>query len=110
MRAAGTDLINHQRFLDTAEAHRYELIQELNTIHAHDVRFEDDTARSVDLESEQRTRVNPEFWQRLQSFSFSPAPVSERLIAASGLLLILAAWLGAALFLLRVVSDRAGKA
>jgi len=107
MRVAGTDLLNHQRFLDAAETHRFNLIQELNSIHAHELRFEDDAARSVDFEAEQRTRVNPEFWQRLQSFSFAPSPSAERLTAAGRLLLILAAWLAAALLLLRAASIRA---
>ncbi|ALO47544.1 ABC transporter permease [Pseudohongiella spirulinae] len=110
MRAAGTDLINHQRFLDAAEAHRFALIQELNTIHAHELSFEDDAARSIDFEAEQRTRVSPEFWQRLQSFSFSPAPVPERLSAATPLLLALFLWLIAALVLVRRAAGRAGEA
>jgi ABC-2 type transport system permease protein len=110
MRAAGTDLINHQRFLDEAEAHRYALIQELNTLHAHELDFADDAQRSVNSEAEQRTRVNPEFWQRLQSFSFAPSAVSERLLSAAPLLLILLLWLMLATGLIRKIADKAGKA
>jgi ABC-2 type transport system permease protein len=110
MRTAGTDLINHQRFLDEAEAHRYALIQELNTLHAHELDFADDAQRSVNSEAEQRTRVNPEFWQRLQSFSFAPSAVSERLLSAAPLLLILLLWLMLATGLIRKIADKAGKA
>jgi len=94
MRAAGTDLINHQRFLEAAEAHRFALVQELNLLHLHELSFEDDAARSVDFEAESRTRISPDFWQRLQDFSFSPAPAMERVISALPLLLVLTLWLG----------------
>lgn len=97
MRSAGSDLLNHQRFLDAAEAHRFELIQELNEVHAHELSFADDSARSVDPEAEQRTRVDPEFWNRLQDFRFEPYPAGNRLAYASPLALILALWLMAAL-------------
>jgi len=110
MRAAGTDLINHQRFLDAAEAHRFALIQELNTIHVHELRFEDDSARSIDFEAEQRTRVSPEFWQRLQGFSFAPAPATDRLRTAAPLLLILLLWLGLSLLLAGRLAARVGEA
>ena len=110
MRAAGTDLINHQRFLDEAEAHRFALIQELNSLHANELAYADDAQRSVDYEAEQRTRVNPEFWQRLQSFNFMPSPVSERLTAASPLLLVLSLWLVLGFLLIRKIADKAGRA
>ncbi|MDP2286928.1 MAG: DUF3526 domain-containing protein, partial [Pseudohongiella sp.] len=110
MRAAGTDLINHQRFLDEAEAHRFALIQELNSLHANELAYADDAQRSVDYEAEQRTRVNPEFWQRLQSFNFMPSPVHERLAAASPLLLVLSLWLVLGFMLIRKIADKAGKA
>lgn len=110
MRAAGTDLINYQRFLDAAEAHRFTLIQEVNSLHAHELDYADDAARSIDHDAEQRTRVNPEFWQRLQSFSFMPSPVTERLLTASPLLVFLLLWLAIAVVLIRKIADKAGKA
>jgi ABC-2 type transport system permease protein len=110
MRAAGTDLINHQQFLDAAEAHRFELIQTLNTLHAHELRLVDDAARSVDPEAEQRTRVDPAFWQQLQSFNFVPTPAKERLLCASPLLLVLLLWLAAMLLLAAHITNRAGRA
>lgn len=109
MRSAGTDLNNHQQFLDAAETHRFELIQTLNTLHAHELRFEDDAARSVDPEAEQRTRVDPAFWQQLQSFNFKPIPAMDRLLSASPLMLVLLLWLGAMLLLVARISDKAGR-
>jgi ABC-2 type transport system permease protein len=110
MRTAGTDLINHQRFLDAAEAHRYALIQELNTLHTHEVRFEDDAARSGDYGAEAATRISAEFWQRLRSFSFTPLPELARITSALPLLLMLALWVGLSIAALRYVSNRAGEA
>jgi ABC-2 type transport system permease protein len=109
MRTAGTDLVNHQRFLDAAEAHRYALIQELNLLHVHELRWEDDTARSVDFAAESRTRIDPQFWQRLMSFSFTPSPAVERITSALPLLLMLALWVGLAVAALRYVSIKAGE-
>jgi len=108
MRTAGTDLINHQRFLDAAEAHRYGLIQELNTMHVHELRFEDDASRSVDFAAESRTRISPEFWQRLVSFSFTPAPARERIASALPLLLLLMVWVGVSAAALQYVGSKAG--
>jgi ABC-2 type transport system permease protein len=110
MRSAGTDLINHQQFLDAAEAHRFDLIQTLNTLHAHELRFEDDAARSVDPEAEQRTRVDPAFWQQLQSFTFVPSPANERLQSALPLMFVLLLWLGAMLLLAARITRKAGRA
>ncbi|MBC54278.1 MAG: ABC transporter permease [Gammaproteobacteria bacterium] len=110
MRSAGTDLINHQRFLDAAEAQRFELIQQINTVHANEVLFADDSARSVDHESEQRTRVSGDFWHRLQDFNFTPQPASDRLLAALPLGVVLALWLLAATVLIRRVARKAGEA
>jgi ABC-2 type transport system permease protein len=109
MRSAGTDLINHQRFLDAAEDHRFSLVQELNQLHAHELLFEDDAARSIDYAAESRTRIDPEFWQRLQSFSFSPSPALERITSAMPLLLVLLLWVGFSIAALRYVSVKAGE-
>ncbi|MEX2333286.1 MAG: DUF3526 domain-containing protein [Pseudohongiella sp.] len=109
MGTAGTDLINHQRFLDTAETQRFELIQSINTLHANEVHFADDSARSVDHEAEQRTRVSADFWQRLQGFAFSPRPVGERLASALPLILVMALWLMAAVVLINRVARKAGE-
>ena len=93
MSSAGTDLANHQQFLDAAEAHRFALIQGLNTLHAQELHYADDSARSRDPEAEQRTRVSNEFWSNLQTFDFTGAPPVERASRALPLLLALFAWL-----------------
>lgn len=93
MSSAGTDLVNHQLFLDAAEAHRFALIQGLNTLHAQELDYVDDSARSRDPEAEQRTRVSSEFWSNLQTFTFTGAPPVERARRALPLLLALFAWL-----------------
>jgi ABC-2 type transport system permease protein len=109
MRTAGTDLVNHQRFLDAAEAHRYGLIQELNLLHVHELRFEDDAARSADFAAESRTRISPEFWQRLNSFAFAPSPAGERIASALPLLFALGVWVGVSGAALRYVGGKGGE-
>jgi ABC-2 type transport system permease protein len=101
MTSAGTDLRNHQQFLDAAEAHRFALIQGLNTLHAEELDYADDSARSRDAEAEQRTRVSSEFWATLQQFDFTGAGAAERVVTALPLLLALFAWLIASAVLLR---------
>ena len=101
MTSAGTDLRNHQQFLDAAEAHRFALIQGLNTLHAEELDYVDDSARSRDAEAEQRTRVSSEFWTTLQQFDFAGTGAAERVRSALPLLLALFAWLSASALLLR---------
>lgn len=106
MRSAGTDLRNHQQFLDAAEAHRFALIQSLNTLHAEELDYADDSARSRDPQAEQRTRVSSEFWATLQDFDFAGASAAERVRAALPLLLGLLAWLLVSGALLRLAARK----
>lgn len=106
MAGAATDLENHVRFLEQAEAHRFDLVQRLNRLHAEDVRPEDDAARSRDSEAEQRTRVAAENWARMPDFSFTPATPQARVAAMTSGLGILALWLAAAVGLLVLASQR----
>lgn len=106
MSSAGTDLRNHQQFLDAAEAHRYALIQGLNTLHAEELDYADDSARSRDPEAEQRTRVSSEFWASLQAFDFPGAAAAERARTALPLLFALLAWLLASGLLLRTAARK----
>ena len=106
MAGAATDLENHVRFLEQAEAHRFDLVQRLNRLHAEDVRPEDDAARSRDSEAEQRTRVAAENWARMPDFSFTPATPQARVAAMIPGLGILALWLAAAVGLLVLASRR----
>jgi len=76
---AGTDLATHHRFLREAEALRYEFVQRLNALHAHELRYVDDIRRSSDPEAERRTRVSAANWSLLEAFRFQPAQAAERL-------------------------------
>ncbi|MDP2140689.1 MAG: DUF3526 domain-containing protein [Gammaproteobacteria bacterium] len=106
MSSAGTDLLNHQQFLDAAEAHRFNLIQGLNTIHAEELDYADDSARSRDQDAEQRTRVNSEFWSHLQEFDFTGTAPAQRAVSALTLLIALLLWLTASIIMLRSATAR----
>lgn len=97
LRAAGTDLDNHLRFLAAAEAHRFAFVQQLNRLHAAGVAFDDDARRSRDADAERRTRVAARHWATLPDFEFRPASATERAADARRPLALLVAWLAAAL-------------
>ena len=94
---AGTDLDNHHRFMREAEALRFRFVQALNRIHAEQLAYTDDIARSRDAEAERRTRVDPSAWRVLEEFRFRPASVATRLQSAAPALFMLLAWLSLAL-------------
>ncbi|WP_193069580.1 DUF3526 domain-containing protein, partial [Pseudomonas sp. K5] len=60
MAAAATDLRAHLGFLDQAEQHRYQLVQQLNQMQADEVSYADDTAK--DAGADQRKRVDSSQW------------------------------------------------
>lgn len=90
---AGTDLATHHRFLRESESLRFDFVQGLNDLHATELRYADDAARSSDPEAEQRTRVNAAAWQLLDSFRFAPDPAAERTARAALPLAMLLGWL-----------------
>lgn len=90
---AGTDLDNHHRFLREAEALRFSFVQALNRIHAEQLVYTDDIARSRDVDAERRTRVDPSAWRVLEDFRFGPTSAAARLQAAAPALLMLLCWL-----------------
>jgi ABC-2 type transport system permease protein len=94
---AGTDLDNHHRFMREAEALRFRFVQALNRIHAEQLAYTDDIARSRDAEAERRTRVDPSAWRVLEEFRFRPASAATRLQSAAPALFMLLAWLSLAL-------------
>lgn len=94
---AGTDLDNHHRFLREAEALRFRFVQALNRVHAEQLDYADDMARSRDAEAERRTRVDPSAWRVLEEFRFQPTSAAARLQAAAPALLMLLVWLASAL-------------
>lgn len=99
MVAAGTDLETHLRFLEQAEAYRFDLIQRLNTYHRDLLAFADDAKRSRDPEAERRTRIAAENWARLPDFRFTPASAHARHAELSAAFLALGGWLAFALVL-----------
>lgn len=99
MAGAGTDLETHLRFLQQAEAYRFDLIQRLNSYHRDLLSFADDASRSRDPDAERRTRVAAENWATLPDFHFQAPSADERRAAMAGAFLTLAAWLAAALLL-----------
>jgi ABC-2 type transport system permease protein len=93
MSAAGSDLRNHMRFLEQAEAYRFDLIQRLNGLHRDALTLADDAARSRDPEAERRTRISQANWAQLPDFRFTPPSPSEKVAAAATGLSWLAIWL-----------------
>ena len=90
---AGTDLATHHRFLREAEAVRFDFVQSLNRVHVEQLSYRDDINRSIDEESNRRTRMSAQNWAVLDEFSFQPAPADERLARAGAPLGMLSAWL-----------------
>lgn len=91
MAAAGTDLAGHRRFLDQAEAYRFDIVQRLNRLQADAVSYADDTAK--DAGADQRKRIARHHWDEIPKFAFTPATGSQLVRAALPGLLIVAAWL-----------------
>ena len=96
MIAAGTDLENHHRFMQAAEAHRFEFVQSLNRLHIERLSYEDDMRRSDDEAGNRRARVSADNWSLLPEFDFE-APAArdraDRALPSAGILLL---WFGLA--------------
>ena len=93
---AGTDLESHHRFLREAEAVRYNFVQSLNKVHATAVGYSDDINRSGNASAEARTRVSAENWAMLDTYSFKPTSLDQRMTVAATPLAILSVWLALA--------------
>ncbi|MEL7312753.1 MAG: DUF3526 domain-containing protein [Pseudomonadota bacterium] len=93
MRIAGSDLVNHHRFLREAETARYEFVQGLNKAHAERLSYEADINRNNGDAGWERARISADNWRVLQSFDFRPAPAPERVAAASTAVGWLALWI-----------------
>lgn len=109
MAGAATDLENHVRFLEQAEAYRFDLVQRLNRLHAEQVQAADDAARSRDADAEQRTRLAARTWAGLPDFEFRPATPDARVAGMAPGLAVLAAWLLAACGLMLPAARRLGE-
>jgi ABC-2 type transport system permease protein len=107
MAAAGTDFAGHRRFLEQAEAYRYDLVQRLNKLQADNVSYADDTAQ--DAGADRRKRVAASNWTAMPDFAFrAPRGADLARGALPGLAIILA-WLAAAALLLMMVTRRLGE-
>ncbi len=106
MAAAGTDFAGHRRFLEQAEAYRYDLVQRLNRLQAEAVSYANDTA--TDAGADRRKRVSGDHWQAMPEFKFRQ-PDSATLAGAAlpGLAVVLM-WLGALSILLFLATRRLG--
>ena len=96
---ASTDLKQHHRFLQDAEALRYDFVQKLNQLHVDELAYADDIRRNEGEEANQRARVSAENWRLLETFPWQPNPTTDRLLESLPQLLVLFFWgLGAVLF------------
>ena len=89
---AATDLSHHHRFLQDAEALRYDFVQGLNRVHAEKLAYADDIRRSSDAQAERRTRVDSTHWQLLDRFRFEPDAAGQRVARARPQWLMLGMW------------------
>ena len=94
----GTDVPTHHRFLREAEALRFDFVQGLNRLHAHELKYGDDINRSRDPAAERRTRVSADHWSLLKNFTFARSSWTARLRRAGSSLLILFCWSAALMF------------
>jgi ABC-2 type transport system permease protein len=96
MTAAETDLAGYRRFLQQAEAYRYDLVQRLNWLQARAVDAEDDAAKSRDAAAEARSRISAEYWRDMPQFQPGRPAAGEVIQAALPALAVLVLWLAAA--------------
>lgn len=104
MAAAGTDLAGHRRFLNQAEAYRFDIVQRLNRLQAEAVSYADDTAKDPD--ADRRKRVADSHWDGIPDFTFRPASATALVVAALPGLAIVIGWLLAAIAAAWFVSGR----
>jgi len=96
MAAAETDLSAYRRFLEQAEAYRYDLIQRLNRLQAEAVDAHDDAAKGTDAAADARSRIAAAHWRAMPQFRPTRPDPGEVLSRAAPALLALALWLGLA--------------
>jgi ABC-2 type transport system permease protein len=106
MAAAGTDFTGHRRFLEQAEAYRYDLVQRLNRLQAEAVSYANDTAS--DAGADRRKRVSGDHWQAMPEFKFRQPDGATLAGAALPGLAVVLMWLGAVSILLFLATRRLG--
>jgi len=93
MMAAGTDGKTHHRFLQEAEALRFDFVQGLNKAHEEQMAYVDDINRSSDVNAERRTRVSADNWRVLNDFRFKADSADTRIARLSSSYVTLLIWL-----------------
>jgi ABC-2 type transport system permease protein len=106
MAAAGTDFAGHRRFLEQAEAYRYDLVQRLNRLQAEAVSYANDTAS--DASADRRKRLSGDHWQAMPELKFRQADGPTLAGAALPGLAVVLMWLGAVSILLFLATRRLG--
>jgi ABC-2 type transport system permease protein len=106
MAAAGTDSAGHRRFLEQAEAYRYDLVQRLNRLQAEAVSYANDTAS--DAGADRRKRISGSHWQAMPEFKFRQPDGATLAGAALPGLAVVLMWLGALSILLFLATRRLG--
>lgn len=106
MAAAGTDFAGHRRFLEQAEAYRYDLVQRLNRLQAEAVTYANDTA--ADAGADRRKRISGDHWQAMPEFTFRQPDGAALARAALPGLAVLLGWLAATAALLLFATRRLG--
>lgn len=96
MAAAETDLASYRRFLQQAEAYRYDLVQRLNWLQAKAVDADDDAAKGRDAAAEARSRISADHWREMPQFAPTRPSAGEVIRAALPALVVLILWLAAA--------------
>lgn len=96
MAASGSDFAHHQDFLWQSEKRRYKLIQYLNSLHTHEVGHHDD----------KNQRVDAAFWENAPRDPVHLAPLEVSQVQIRAAMLVLAAWMIAALLALNHLKRR----
>ncbi|ATC24529.1 DUF3526 domain-containing protein [Caulobacter vibrioides] len=95
MTLAETDLFAYRRFLEQAEAYRYDLVQRLNRLQATAVTAADDAAKSKNAAAEARSRISADHWQAMPHFDPKRPSAADVVGRAVPALVALLLWLAA---------------
>ncbi|GEA59141.1 ABC transporter permease [Vibrio comitans] len=106
MMISGTNLETHHRFLREAENLRFDFVQALNHVHAHDLDYDADVNRYKNDETAIAARVDASHWDVLSDFSFEPESSGFRLDHSLHYSLQLLFWFGLMLLLIKKASRR----
>jgi ABC-2 type transport system permease protein len=93
MTLSGTDLEGHRRFLQQAEAYRFDIVQRLNRLQAEAVTFTDDGNRNKNPEAARRVRIDPSHWGDVPDFTFRGPTSGEKVASALPGAMLMLAWL-----------------